>query len=95
MRVYNLTDGVIIYRRRPIPSRGGSLEYSDLTTVPDRDRRLEEKKILAFGSLPKWYLEKQAAPTEVKAADKVVVADKVTISTESSKEDKQKSFKKG
>lgn len=57
MLVFNLTAQELNYKGRKIPPNGGSLNYSELDKgfIPDRDRELEKKKVLAFGSLPYWW----------------------------------------
>jgi hypothetical protein len=60
MRVYNLSDKEVTYRGRPIPANGGHLDYPGLSFIPDRDRKLETKRVLAFGSLPAWFEREQA-----------------------------------
>lgn len=52
MRVFNLTDSPITYKGRPIPEFG-SLEYPELTFVPDRDKA---NKSMSFGTLPKGWV---------------------------------------
>lgn len=92
MRVFNLTDKPIEYRGRAIPANGGSLEYADLSFIPNRDMRLVEKRVLSFGDLPNWWVsqraEKQrvAAPppkpvqkVSVSMSDKVTVRDEVKV----------------
>ena len=61
MFVYNLTQGPVVYRGKPIPPNGGSLEFRDMDFIPTRDRELETAKILAFGSLPRWWVAARAA----------------------------------
>lgn len=94
MKVFNLTDKPIEYRGRSIPANGGSLEYADLSFIPNRDMRLVEKRVLSFGDLPNWWLSLRAemarkpapkpAPTKAKPAEKayVSVADKVAVQDE-------------
>lgn len=60
MLVFNLTTANIVYRRRSISPNGESLDFPDLSFIPDRDRLLEKQGILAFGSLPKDFQTRQA-----------------------------------
>jgi hypothetical protein len=55
MKFYNLTDRAIEYRRKPIAPNGGFQTYPDLVFIPDRDRELERRGVLSFGSLPKYW----------------------------------------
>jgi hypothetical protein len=55
MRVYNLTDHEVVYRRRTLLPRGGSLEFPDLSRPSDRDLKLAAAGILAFGVLPESW----------------------------------------
>jgi hypothetical protein len=61
MLVYNLTEQPLTYRKRSIPANGGSFNFRDLRVVPLRDQKLAQgpNAVLAFGSLPAWYLAKQ------------------------------------
>ncbi len=59
MLVYNLTDRDVCYMGRVIPPHGGFVDVHGLKTVPDRDRRLEQQKILSFGFLPLWWTVEQ------------------------------------
>lgn len=61
MRVFNLTPETKIYKGKPIPPDGGSVDFPTLDFIPNRDRMLEEKKVLAFGSLPAWFVREKAA----------------------------------
>jgi hypothetical protein len=58
--VYNLTPTEVTYKGRRIPPNGGSLEYQDLTFIPTRDLELEKSKVLAFGSVPHWWIVQKA-----------------------------------
>ena len=73
MRVFNLTDQRVDYRGKVIPPYG-SEEY-DLGFIPDRDKTLEKKGMLAFGALPKWWRKPEPKPSlppaVVKAAKEV------------------------
>ena len=68
MRVYNLSQGEITYKGKKIPPNGGSAEFQDLTFIPNRDLALQDAKILAFGSLPKWWKVEQALKATVPVA---------------------------
>lgn len=83
MKVYNLTDGIVDYRGRHIPPHGGWVDISDLTFIPDRDKKLEGK-YLSFGSLPSWWHPPNLIPVEPKKEivtlnlkDKIEVKDKI------------------
>lgn len=96
MKVFNLTDKPIEYRGRSIPANGGSIEYADLSFIPNRDMRLVEKRVLSFGDLPNWWLSQRAEQAKkpapkpaaqaqpVKKPEKayVSVADKVAVQDE-------------
>lgn len=60
MRVFNLTSEEVTYKGRKIPPNGGSIDYLDLTFIPNRDRELEAGKVLAFGCLPPWWHQQEA-----------------------------------
>lgn len=66
MLVFNLTAQELNYKGRKIPPNGGSLNYPELDKgfIPDRDRALEKKKVLAFGSLPYWWKLSQKVKSE-------------------------------
>jgi len=55
MRVYNLTTDVVVYKGRQIPPNGESLEFGDLSFVPNRDLALENARVISFGRLPDWW----------------------------------------
>ena len=74
MRVYNVTQGEITYRGKKIPPNGGSVEFQDITFIPNRDLALQDAKMLAFGSLPKWWKVEQALKTKAPVAAQVVAA---------------------
>lgn len=61
--VFNLTEKPITYRKRVIPPNGGSFTFLDLRKIPARDQALAKgtNAVLAFGSLPAWWLAKQAS----------------------------------
>lgn len=64
MFVYNLTQSPVVYKGKPIPPNGGSLEFRDMDFIPTRDRELETAKVLSFGSLPRWWKSKTAPKVE-------------------------------
>jgi hypothetical protein len=72
MLVYNLTQRPVVYKGKPIPPDGGSLEFGDMDFIPTRDRDLETAKILSFGSLPRWWTAAKAS----KAAQVTAVVTK-------------------
>ena len=89
MKVFNLTDKPIEYRGRSIPANGGSLEYADLSFIPNRDMRLVEKRVLSFGDLPNWWLSMRAEKQKISAPPpkpvqkaSVSVVEKVTVRDE-------------
>lgn len=51
MRVFNLTDQTVDYRGRHIQAYG-SVEITDISFIPNRDRFLADRGMLAFGNLP-------------------------------------------
>lgn len=55
MLVYNLTKDEVTYKGRKIPPNGGSVDFLELTFIPNRDRELETNRVLAFGYLPPWW----------------------------------------
>jgi hypothetical protein len=61
MLVFNLTRGPVKYRRVQLPPNGGSFNFKDMTYVPTRDRKLVMAKVLAFGALPQWWIDKRNA----------------------------------
>lgn len=78
MRVYNLTKKPLDYRGKMLPPEGGSLEYPELDVfVPNRDRELETKRMISFGSLPLWWVrEHEPAPApQIPVALKVLTTD--------------------
>ena len=85
MRVFNLTSETKIYKGKPIPPDGGSADFPTLSFIPNRDRELEQKKVLAFGALPAWFVREKAvrqaalAPKPVSAVVSVKVADVVAV----------------
>lgn len=77
MRVFNLTKKDLHFMGRVIPANGGSVEL-DMEYIPDRDLKLQENKVLAFGELPAWWkLQKEVELAEqVKKAKAAQVASK-------------------
>jgi hypothetical protein len=74
MRVYNLTEKPLDYRGKMLPPNGGSLEFPELDVfIPTRDRALEEKRFVAFGSLPVWWAKTQEAPPVSKPEPQVAL----------------------
>lgn len=66
MKVFNLREHDLKFHGQTIPANGGSVELRDLDTfVPDRDRRLADEKVIAFGSLPRWWKPVSHAPFNV------------------------------
>ncbi len=63
MRIFNLTADTIVYKGYKIPPNGGVLNLPQLEFIPDRDRLLETRGVLAFGRLPKDFKKRQAAAT--------------------------------
>jgi hypothetical protein len=81
MKVFNLTDSVLDFHKKLIPSNGGVIEVPELDKfIPKADQRLADKKVLAFGRLPDWWnLEHRVlAPPRTYQAQPV---DFVTFST--------------
>lgn len=84
MRVFNLTKENVEYRGKTIPAEG-SLDFPQLSFIPDRDRELEGNKVLAFGQLPRWYtLEREVQQAMATMATqpevlKVAVLDDVSM----------------
>lgn len=77
MRVYNLTRSVIDYRGKILQPNGGSEEYPELNGfIPNRDLKLQEEKVLAFGVLPMWWQkESEPVPKEPPLALRVIEAE--------------------
>lgn len=75
MRVFNLTDQRVDYRGKLIPPYG-SEEY-DLSFIPDRDKMLEKRGMLAFGALPKFW--KKPEPPKPAPAKPVKVEVKAQV----------------
>ena len=62
MLVFNLQNYVLDFHGKKIPADGGSLNFTELDPpgfIPDRDRKLESDKIIAFGKLPYWWALEQ------------------------------------
>jgi hypothetical protein len=60
MRVFNVTPATDVeYRGRMIPSNGGYVDVPDPIFIPERDLQLERDRILAFHTLPSWFVQKQ------------------------------------
>lgn len=59
MIVFNLTDNPLQFHGKTIPANGGSVDIKGLKFIPDRDRKLEKDRVLAFGFLPRWFLVQQ------------------------------------
>jgi myo-inositol catabolism protein IolC len=79
MKVFNLTEKALVYRRRTIPPNGGSFDFLDLRVIPLRDQKLAQgtKAVLAFGTLPEWWLLKQQQKKAAQlAARKAAIAKK-------------------
>lgn len=53
MKVFNLTEQYVDYRKKTLPPFG-SLDY-DMDFIPDRDLGLQKAGVLAFGALPKGW----------------------------------------
>lgn len=82
MRVYNLSKQPVDYRGHTIPPNGGSAEYPDLDKfLPARDKKLEQEKILSFGSLPSWWVQEQTGPTKGRIIEPevIVVPEKTEV----------------
>ena len=81
MLVYNLLNQPLDFKGRTIPPNGGSVDFPGLAFIPDRDRELEKGRVLAFGSLPYWWLQQQAAKnSSVPVTESVVVkSDKKVV----------------
>lgn len=63
MRVYNLTNKEVFFRKQSIPPAGGFRDYPELDYgVPEIDRPLMDSKVLAFGRLPSWWNKKPTSP---------------------------------
>ena len=74
MRVYNVSSKVISYRGKDL-FPGASINFPELDEfLPDRDKELEKKKLLAFGSLPNWYLIDKETKAQKAAAKPVPAA---------------------
>ena len=98
MLVYNLTNGEVTYKGKKVPPNGGSVNIPDLSFIPNRDLELEKARILAFGSLPRWWAVEQALKTTVAAPVPVVELPpmkapekKIVITTEAPVEVEDKS----
>jgi hypothetical protein len=102
VRVFNLGQSELIYKGRPIPPNGGSVDIPDLTFVPDRDRA---NKHLAFGSLPRGWKppappaapvveQKKAAPAPVKAPEPEAVEAVPEPKADESKVEAKESWKR-
>jgi hypothetical protein len=90
MRVYNLRSYPLEFRGRTLAPDGGSADFPELDQfVPNRDRELEQKKVIALGQLPTWWLDQQrikagagaVKPKKLvaKLVDKVLVEDSVKL----------------
>jgi hypothetical protein len=90
MKVYNLTTKAITYRGKDIPV-SGFLNYPELDKfIPDRDKDLETKKVLAFGKLPLWWRINE----ETKAVALQPAQTKKEKLVSSDKRDENRSFKR-
>ncbi len=81
MLVFNISKLALTYRKRLIQP-GESFDFPDLKTVPARDELLVRKKVLAFGSLPLWYVLQKQAPITPPAP---TVSANVTVKAEPQK----------
>jgi hypothetical protein len=63
MKVYNVTDAALSFRGKEIPP-GQGLDFPELDRfLPDRERAMVAKRVIAIGQLPAWYTVKRAVPT--------------------------------
>jgi hypothetical protein len=91
MRVFNLTEKALVYRRRTLPPNGGSFDFLDLRIVPLRDQKLAigPNAVLAFGNLPDWWLmnrqQKLADQKKAQDAAAALVAQPSKMAAEPSK----------
>ena len=61
MLVFNLTDKPLNYRGILLGADGGSHDFRDMEFIPNRDLLLERKRVLAFGTLPDWWIHARHA----------------------------------
>lgn len=79
MKVFNLTEQYVDYRKKTLPPYG-SLDY-DMDFIPNRDQELQKAGVLSFGSLPPGWsrpmpvvdLPLPAVPVEAPVALPVVL----------------------
>jgi hypothetical protein len=107
MKVFNLTDKELDYRGKHLgPYK--SMEFPEITFIPDRDKALAQGGVLAFGQLPKGWAKPEpvkevpapkpapkAPPLVVKpAVVEVKVADAVVVEPKAVEEKDWKNKKK-
>jgi len=62
MLVFNLTKSVLVYRGKQL-APGSGAEFPELNShIPDRDRKMADARVIAFKSLPRWYVNQKATP---------------------------------
>lgn len=65
MRVYNLTNKDLYFRKVLLPAFGGSKDFPELDSfISDSDKQLAAAKVISFGSLPKWWTDPRKPPKE-------------------------------
>lgn len=52
MRVFNLTQQILVYRGRDIGPNGGFADFTELPFVPERDLQLAVDGVISFETLP-------------------------------------------
>jgi hypothetical protein len=87
MKVYNLTGEPLAFRTKVLPPNGGSIDIPELDLfIPNREKDLARAGTISFGSLPVGWTPKVIIPppppakkATIKAAEKVVVQEKVYV----------------
>ena len=84
MRVFNLTRAPLQFRKKVLAADGGSEEFPELDKfIPNHDRALATKNIVALGSLPNWWvLQRRAEMSQTMPAQEEKVAPVVMVAHE-------------
>lgn len=82
MLVFNLLKTDLSWHGRIIPPNGGSLNFPEMDGfISDRDRKYETNKVVAFGSLPRWWIAQQKLAKE-KSIEEATKKEKIVVKVE-------------